>query len=113
MRRGTHTHALDGHQLLRLCLQYAVQGAERIQQIMRQRIDIPVRNAVEQQQLQYLVICEAVQTLPAEPFPHPLPMALVYRHAAAPSFSLCFLLIVPNPCGKGKSEVRKNQDSSM
>ena len=79
-------------QRLHIRFQHLGQAAEVRQQCMGQRIGILHRNGKEQQQFQYLNICEIVQTFLQEPLLQPLPMAFVNRFRCHTHHQKSFLL---------------------
>ena len=73
-------HALDLLQLLRRRLQHLIQGAKMLQQRVGQWVGILLGNAVEQQQLQNLMLVEIIQALLPETVFQPLPVAVMNGH---------------------------------
>ena len=83
---GVLSHAWDLGEGLGQGVQHAGQGAEPVQQSVGQRIHISLRDGVAEQQLQELVVMEAV-SVGEELGLEPLAVAVVESHGCRTSFS--------------------------
>ena len=79
-RRRVFADAGHLHQLLRPRVQHAGQGAEMLDQLVGQGIDVPPRDGVHQEELQHLVRLEAAHIGFPHPLAHPFPVAVVLCH---------------------------------
>ena len=68
-------NTLHGQKLFKRCIAHPVQIAEALQQAVSQRIDIPLRNRIKQQQFQHHMRFHMLQPVPQELLFQALPVA--------------------------------------